>query len=64
VVWEADPQTLELTFASPHVREIFGVSPMLFIRKWSDHVHPDDREREETGPLKMTGMHEAPGRLP
>ena len=46
VVWEADPTTLELTFASPQVREIFGFSPNLFIGKWSEHVHPDDRERE------------------
>ncbi len=47
VVWEMDPTTLELTFASPQVREIFGVSPKRFIHKWSDHIHPDDREKEE-----------------
>ncbi len=44
VVWEADPSTLELTFASPQARSVFGTAPMLFIRRWSDFVHPDDKE--------------------
>lgn len=47
VVWEADPQTLELTFASPQTRPTFGVAPMLFIRRWSEYIHPDDRDRVE-----------------
>jgi diguanylate cyclase (GGDEF)-like protein/PAS domain S-box-containing protein len=47
VVWEADPATLELTFASPQARSVFGTAPMLFIRRWSDFVHPDDKEMVE-----------------
>lgn len=47
VVWEADPGSLELTFASPQARSVFGTAPMLFIRRWSDFVHPDDKEMVE-----------------
>jgi diguanylate cyclase (GGDEF)-like protein/PAS domain S-box-containing protein len=47
VVWEADPTSLELTFASPQARSVFGTAPMLFIRRWSDFVHPDDKEMVE-----------------
>jgi diguanylate cyclase (GGDEF)-like protein/PAS domain S-box-containing protein len=58
VVWEADPATLELTFASPQARSVFGTAPMLFIRRWSDFVHPDDKEMVEQQQRGAIDAHE------
>ncbi len=47
VVWEADPETMELRLVGPQVRYLFGVDPEDFGDRYVDLIHPDDREIEE-----------------
>ncbi len=45
VVWEADAQTLKLTFVSDQVRKLLGYTPEEWMKSdvdWSNHIHPDD----------------------
>ncbi len=46
VVWEADPDTLEICLVGPQVRFLFGVDPEEFAERYTELVHPDDRETE------------------
>ena len=58
VVWEADADTGRLTFVSEASADILGYPPKAFLQAptfWSDHIHPDDRERAVTQVLSGTG---------
>jgi PAS domain-containing protein len=47
IVWEADAQTLELTFVSERAKTIL-IEPVESNRRpglWGEHIHPDDRHR-------------------
>ena len=46
VVWEADPESMELRLVGPQVRHLFGVDPEDFGDRYVDLIHPDDREIE------------------
>ncbi len=57
IVWEADAQTFAFTFVSPQAERMLGyplsrwtVEPTF----WSDHIHPDDRERAVNFCLQST----------
>ena len=45
VVWEADPQTLELLFVSPQVLPMFGYEPAGFRSKWIELIPDEDRSQ-------------------
>jgi PAS domain S-box-containing protein len=48
VVWEADAQSVQLTFVSKQIERLSGYPPEAWIREkgfWIDHVHPDDRDK-------------------
>jgi PAS domain S-box-containing protein len=48
IVWESDAQTFAFTFVSPQAERILGYPLSRWIEEptfWSDHIHPDDRER-------------------
>ena len=48
IVWEADAQTFAFTFVSPQAERMLGYPLARWIEEqtfWSDHIHPDDRER-------------------
>ena len=48
IVWEADAQTLAFTFVSPQAERMLGYPLSRWTEEptfWSDHIHPDDRER-------------------
>ena len=58
VVWEADASTGRLTFVSEGSTDMLGYPPKAFLQApsfWSDHIHPDDRERAVTEVLSATG---------
>ncbi|HET7342589.1 MAG TPA: ATP-binding protein, partial [Methylomirabilota bacterium] len=46
IVWEADPQTLELTFVSQRAETLLGFPLRRWLRStfWTSLIHPDDRE--------------------
>ncbi len=46
IVWEADAETLQRTFVSPQSRDLLKLDPRALMDRWSEYVHPDDRERE------------------
>jgi len=48
IVWEADPDTLRLTFVSPAAEALLGYPIAQWLTEenfWIDHIHPDDREK-------------------
>ena len=48
IVWEADAETLAFSYVTEGTNEILGYSPQEWLDDpsfWSDHLHPDDRER-------------------
>ena len=45
VVWEGDPQTLELVFVSPQVLPMFGYEPAEFRASWIDLIVDEDRDQ-------------------
>jgi PAS domain S-box-containing protein len=48
VAWEADARSLRFTFVSTGVADLLGYTPSEWLADptfWSDHVHPEDRER-------------------
>jgi PAS domain S-box-containing protein len=58
VVWEADASTGRLTFVSEGSTDMLGYPPKAFLQApsfWSDHIHPDDRERAVTEVLSPMG---------
>jgi PAS domain S-box-containing protein len=47
VVWEAEPDTLHVTYMSPQALPILGHDPEVWrstIGFWKEHIHPEDRE--------------------
>ncbi|HKV33433.1 MAG TPA: PAS domain S-box protein [Pyrinomonadaceae bacterium] len=46
IVWEADPETFQFTFVSPHAEEILGypIERWLEPNFWRDHTHHDDMD--------------------
>lgn len=44
IVWEADPETLQFTYVSPHAEMVLGYPADQWLGEgfWADHVHPDD----------------------
>ena len=46
IVWEADPETLEICLVGPQVRFMFGIDPEDFAERYTELIHPDDRESE------------------
>jgi diguanylate cyclase (GGDEF)-like protein len=46
VVWEGDPNTMQRSFVSPQSRDLLNLDPRALVNRWSEYVHPDDRERE------------------
>lgn len=56
VVWEADPETLELTYVSAQIKGMLGYEPEAFKKNWTSYIHADDRDREAAsrkGAVKM-----------
>jgi PAS domain S-box-containing protein len=48
IVWEADPRTLQFTFASTQAERILGYPVARWLNEptfWKDHILPDDRQR-------------------
>lgn len=48
IIWEDDPETLELTFLSAQCEQILGFSPKEWLNDkgfWKKHLHPNDRKR-------------------
>jgi PAS domain S-box-containing protein len=48
IVWEADPDTFQFTFVSPHAERLLGYPTERWLTEpdfWTDHLHPEDRER-------------------
>lgn len=51
VLWEAHPDTHQVTYISPKAKELFGYDPNEWSNDtmfWRDHIHPEDRERTFT----------------
>ncbi len=46
IVWEADPETLDICLVGPQVRFMFGIDPEDFADRYTELIHPDDRESE------------------
>ena len=46
IVWEADPETLDICLVGPQVRLVFGIEPEEFAERYTELIHPDDRENE------------------
>ena len=47
IVWEADAQTFQFTFASQQAERLLGYPIEYWLTKptfWKDHIHPDDQE--------------------
>ncbi|MBT3878942.1 MAG: PAS domain S-box protein [Candidatus Scalindua sp.] len=47
IPWEFDPSTGKFTFIGSHAVELFGYSIDEWYKEnfWSEHIHPDDREK-------------------
>ena len=48
IVWEADAQTFQVIFVSQRAERLLGYACERWIKEptfWSDHIHPEDRER-------------------
>ena len=48
IVWEADPQTFQFSFVSPHAERILGYPSCQWVEEpnfWYAHTHPDDAGR-------------------
>jgi len=51
IVWEADAHTFQFTFVSQRAERLLGYACERWITEptfWSDHIHPEDRERTVT----------------
>jgi PAS domain S-box-containing protein len=47
IVWEADSDTFQFTFVSPHAERLLGYPVERWLNEpdfWASHLHPDDRE--------------------
>jgi diguanylate cyclase (GGDEF)-like protein len=54
IVWEGDANDLKRTFVSPQSRDLLKLHPRALMDRWTEYVHPDDREREES--TRRTGV--------
>ena len=57
IVWEADTQTFQFTFVSQRAERLLGYACERWIKEptfWSDHIHPEDRERAVNFCVKAT----------
>jgi PAS domain-containing protein len=55
--WPIAPENIEITFASPASRQLFGTAPEELLRDyelWLQHVHPDDRELVRAAVLQLS----------
>jgi PAS domain-containing protein len=60
--WPIAPENIEITFASPASRQLFGTAPEELLRDyelWLQHVHPDDRELVRAAILQLS-LHKQP----
>ncbi|MBI3415844.1 MAG: PAS domain S-box protein [Verrucomicrobia bacterium] len=62
IVWEADAQTFQFTFASQQAERILGYPVARWLNEptfWKDHIHPEDRDAAVQFCLAATARLEA-----